>query len=102
MLGSAVLAESGVLECELEAPDASQRLALRVRNVNEALPVFSLPVGRIVQGKVSVELDENQIMQIRSAAICEVKGAGRAGTGSYQQPGSRRATLPAASRTAGP
>jgi hypothetical protein len=74
MLGSAVLAESGVLECELEAPDASQRLALRVRNVNEALPVFSLPVRRIVQGKVSVELDENQITQIRGAAICEVKG----------------------------
>ncbi len=74
MLGSAVLAESGVLECELEAPDASQRLSLRVRNVNEALPVFPLPVRRIVQGKMSVELDENQITQIRGAAICEVKG----------------------------
>ena len=74
-----MLAENGLLECEVEAPVAVQSLSLRVRNVNEALPVFSIPVRRIVQGKASIELDENQIAQIRGAAICEVKGATKSG-----------------------
>jgi hypothetical protein len=75
VLNSAVLAESGVLECEVEIPDSVQGLTLRVRNVNEALPVFSIPIRRVVDGKALAELDENQIAQIRSAAICEIKGS---------------------------
>lgn len=73
-LGSAVLAENGVLECEFEAPDSSSELSLSVKNVNEPLPLFSVPVRRIINGKVSLEIDENKIVQIRSAAICEIKG----------------------------
>jgi len=86
ILGSAVLIESGILECELEAPSAVQGLTLRVRNVNETLPVFSIPVRRVIQGKASVELDENQIAQIRSAAICELKGFLKNGQESVSNP----------------
>ncbi len=73
-LGSAVLHESGALDCELEATGSIVSLSLRVRNVNEELPVLSLLVRRTIPGKVSIELNENQIAQIRGAAICEVKG----------------------------
>jgi hypothetical protein len=46
VLDYAVLVESGLLECELEAPAAVQGLTHRVRNINETLPVFSIPVRR--------------------------------------------------------
>jgi len=57
-----------------------------VRNINETLPVFSIPVRRVIQGKASVELDENQIAQIRSAAICELKGSLKSGQESISNP----------------
>ncbi|CAN5508915.1 hypothetical protein BH10PSE11_BH10PSE11_13790 [soil metagenome] len=73
ILGSAVLAESGMLLCEIEAPKSARDLALRIRNVNELLPVLSVPIRRSAESNFSVELDENQIAQIRSTAICEIK-----------------------------
>jgi hypothetical protein len=86
VLGSAVLVESGLLECELEVPAAVRDLTLRVRNINETLPVFSNPIRRVIQGKASVELDENQIAQIRSTAICELKGSLKNGQESVSNP----------------
>jgi hypothetical protein len=86
VLGSAVLGESGLLECELEVSAAVHGLTLRARNINETLPVFSIPVRRVIQGKASVELDENQIAQIRSTAICELKGSLKSGQESISNP----------------
>src|SRR5262249_47302490 len=79
VLDSAILLESGLLECQVKVPASVQSLTLTVRNINEALPVFSIPVQRVIQGKASVEFDENQIAQIRSAAICALKGSLKSG-----------------------
>jgi hypothetical protein len=72
-LGSAVLQEDGQLDCELEVPESIQSLTLRIRNSNESLPVFAIPTPRPAKGKVSIKLDEDRIVQIRVAAICDFR-----------------------------
>ena len=47
---------------------------------------ISIPVLRIIQGKASVELNENQIAQIRSAAVCELKGSLKNGQATISNP----------------
>jgi hypothetical protein len=79
VLTSAILGENGSLECEFEAPETVQGLTLRVRNFNETLPVLSLLMHGTHRGTSRLELDENQIGQIRGAAICEIKGTGEGG-----------------------
>jgi len=72
-LRSAILSDNGALECTFEASDSLNELTLRVRNYNETLPVLSFPLRRS-SGLVLLDLTENQIAQIRVAAICEIKG----------------------------
>lgn len=77
VLRSAVLEESGRLELEVDLPSDLKGGTLRIRNINEALPIFSIPM-RQASGKTAIlDLDDNQISQIRSAAVCEVKGVQR-------------------------
>ncbi len=85
-LGSAVLRVNGQLDCDLEMPGTLKSLTLRIRNANESLPVFAIPVSRPVKGKLSIELDENQIAQIRSAAICDFRGTLENGQGVDSNP----------------
>jgi hypothetical protein len=85
-LVSAVLSETGTLECELESPFVARGLSVRVRNANEAFPVFSIPVRGLPKGKVGVHLDEIQIAQIRGAAVCELSGFGANGEAAVSNP----------------
>jgi hypothetical protein len=78
-LVSVILGETGVLECAFETAHTIQSLTLRIRNYNEALAVLSIPMHGTSRGSALLELDENQIGQIRGAAVCEIKGTGKAG-----------------------
>ena len=73
-LYSALLTEQGALECEVELSARMRGMTLRVRNCNELYPVLSLPVRGAGRSALSLDLDENQVAQIRGAAICEIKG----------------------------
>ena len=73
-LFSALLTEQGTLGCEVETPKGIRALTLRIRNYNEPYPVLSLPIRRASRSTLSLDLDENQMSQIRGAAICEIKG----------------------------
>jgi hypothetical protein len=71
---SATLQEGGQIEIEYDATEDIQDLSFRVTNANEALPALSLPVRGIRPGKERIELDGDQLSQIRTAAVCELKG----------------------------
>ena len=50
-----------------------RQLTVRVKNFNESQPFLSLQMGSSA-GRARLELSENQIAQIRGAALCELKG----------------------------
>lgn len=72
-LRTAVLSEYRVLECIFEANYDINDITLRIQNYNEAHPALSIPIRRS-GGKVVFDLTENQVGQIRTAAICQAKG----------------------------
>lgn len=85
-LESAVLNETGTLECAADISEGTRGLTLRVRSYNESLPALSVPVRSTSTSTFSVDLDENQTTQIRGAAICEIKGVSKAGTEIFSNP----------------
>jgi hypothetical protein len=85
-LGSAVLSGEGALNCEAEIPVSIKGLTLRVRNYNESLAVLSIPVRGESCSTISLELDENQMAQLRGAAVCELKGTNPAGADVVSNP----------------
>ncbi len=72
-LESATLNQDGSLELGFEAPASVCELTVRIKNFNESQPFLSLHVGSSA-GRARLELSENQIAQIRGAALCELKG----------------------------
>ena len=73
VLGSATLNQDGSLELGLQAPPSVRELTVRVKNFNELQPFLSVHVGSSA-GRARLALSENQIAQIRGAALCDLKG----------------------------
>ncbi|HMK79205.1 MAG TPA: hypothetical protein VK438_06120 [Xanthobacteraceae bacterium] len=79
LLDSAVLRNDGRLDCELRVPDTVRELTVTIQNFNEPHPVIHLPIRPRAPGKFVLELAENQISQIRAAAVCQVRGVAPSG-----------------------
>jgi HKD family nuclease len=75
-LSSVTLHEDGAIALSFDVAQSVEHVTLRIRNFNEELPVLSLPIHNLQGGKERITLDENQVGQIRGAAICELKGRG--------------------------
>ena len=72
-LETATLNPDRSLELGFEASPSVRELTVKIKNFNELQPFLSLHLGSSA-GRARLDLTENQVAQIRGAALCELKG----------------------------
>jgi hypothetical protein len=73
-LAGATLQQDRMIELAFEAPETVNGLTLRVMNFSQAQPLLSLRLRQASRGHTSIQLTDNQLAQIQSAATCEIAG----------------------------
>ena len=79
-LDAAILEKAGRLVCQASGVEGLQQIAVRIRNFNEPAPVLAIPARFDRNGRSSISLDEDQIAQLRTATLCQLKGVDDTGS----------------------
>jgi hypothetical protein len=79
-LDAAILEKAGRLVCQASGVEGLQQIAVRIRNFNEPAPVLAIPARFDRNGRSSIPLDEDQIAQLRTATLCQLKGVDDTGS----------------------